>query len=217
MSTASPASRLLARALEPGPAVPEDEVGARILDAALWLAAAGGMRNVTMDEVATRARVGRMTVYRRFGTRQALLDTLALREARRCLAEIAGSFRAEDPLEERAADLFLATLRVIREHPLLARLGRLEPEAFLHELGRQDSRIFALVRSFLIVQVTAARAAGELRIDDAEALAELLIRLAASFVLIPDGVLAGDDERARSVIGGLLAGFRPGGRSQVLL
>jgi AcrR family transcriptional regulator len=216
MSTASPASRLLARALEPGPGAPEDAVGAQILDAALWLAAAGGMRNLTMDGVAARARVGRMTVYRRFGTRQALLDALALREARRCLAEIASSFNPRDRLDRRAADLFVATLRVIREHPLLARLVRVEPEAFLHELGREDSEIFALVRTFLIAQIGAARAAGELSVEDPQALVELIIRLAASFVLIPGGVLAGDDERARAAIGGLLSRLATGGEPQPL-
>ena len=66
----------------------------RILDAALELVAASGLRNLTMDEAASRAGVGRMTVYRRFGDREGLIDALAARESRRCLAELD---RAVDP------------------------------------------------------------------------------------------------------------------------
>lgn len=190
-STAS----LLARALQTPAPQDADETQERILDAALELVAAAGMRHLTMDEVAARAGVGRMTVYRRFGTRQALTDALTLREAQRCLVEIAGAVRPGDPLEDRVAELFLATLRVIAEHPLLARLARHEPEALLRELTRNDSEVFEQVRGFLVAQIQAAQAAGEVAEGDPLPLAELAIRLGASFVLIPGGVFASDAER----------------------
>jgi AcrR family transcriptional regulator len=190
-STAS----LLARALQTPAPQDADETQERILDAALELVAAAGMRHLTMDDVAARAGVGRMTVYRRFGTRQALTDALTLREAQRCLVEIAGAVRPGDPLEDRVAELFLATLRVIAEHPLLARLARHEPEALLRELTRNDSEVFEQVRGFLVAQIQAAQAAGEVAEGDPLPLAELAIRLGASFVLIPGGVFASDAER----------------------
>lgn len=190
-STAS----LLARALQTPAPQDADETQERILDAALELVAAAGMRHLTMDDVAARAGVGRMTVYRRFGTRQALTDALTLREAQRCLVEIAGAVRPGDPLEDRVAELFLATLRVIAEHPLLARLARHEPEALLRELTRNDSEVFEQVRGFLVAQIRAAQAAGEVAEGDPLPLAELAIRLGASFVLIPGGVFASDAER----------------------
>jgi AcrR family transcriptional regulator len=204
--------RLLTMALDRAPDDPADPMRERILDAALELVAAAGTRHLTMDDVAARARVGRMTVYRRFGTRQDLLDALTVREGRRCLAEIAGSFAPADPLDARVADVFVATLRVIREHPLLARLARIEPEALLQELTRNDSEVFALVCAFLVAQVRAAQSTGELAGHDPELLAELALRLGASFVLLPDSAFThGDEQRTRETMRALLEPFvRPG-------
>jgi len=201
MSTA----RLLQLAFEPDAGASDDLTGERILDAALALAAASGLRHLTMDDVAARAGVGRMTVYRRFGTRQLLLDTLVVREGRRCLEAIATSFDPGDPLDLRAADVFVATLKVIRDHPLLARLARIEPEALLHELTRNDSEVFALVRAFLVAQIRQALDSHELVAGDPDTLAELTLRLAASFVLIPDSALdLADEERVRERVRELL-------------
>jgi AcrR family transcriptional regulator len=200
------AARLLELAFDPAVEACEDPMSQRILDAALALAAASGLRHLTMDDVAARAGVGRMTVYRRFGSRQRLTDALAVRECRRCLNEIGAALDPSKPIEERAADLFLATLRVIREHPLLQRLARVEPEALLHELNRDGSAVFRLVRDFLVTQIRVAQDANELIEIDPEPLAEIAVRLGASFVLMPDSVIAaGDEERTRETIRALIA------------
>jgi AcrR family transcriptional regulator len=192
---ATGAAKLLVLASDPSLPAEEDAVTERILDAALELAAASGLRHLTMDDVAARAKVGRMTVYRRFGARQQLIDALAVRECRRCLETIRAALDPTAPVEDRAAALFTATLRVIREHPLLARLARVEPETFLRELTRNGSAVLHLVREFLVAQIRTAQQAGELVPGDPEPLAELIVRLGASFVLMPDSVLALDDEQ----------------------
>lgn len=206
------AVRLLELALDPDSDTPNDAMSERVLDAALSLVAASGARHLTMDDVAARAGVGRMTVYRRFGGRQQLLDALAVRECRHCLAQIAAPLDPDKPIEERATELFVATLRVIREHPMLARLARVEPEALLHELNRDSSAVFRLVRGFLVAQVRAAQAAGELADADPAALAEIAVRLGASFVLIPDSTIVSDDEQqTRETVRLLLAPILSGG------
>ena len=200
------AVRLLELALDPAAETPGDAMSERVLDAALTLVAASGARHLTMDDVAARAGVGRMTVYRRFGSRQRLLDALAVRECRRCLGQIAASLDPGKPIEERATELVVATLRVIREHPMLARLARVEPEALLRELNRDSSAVFRLVRDFLVAQIHSAQAAGELPEGDPAALAEIAVRLGASFVLIPDSAIVSDDEqRTREAVRRLLA------------
>jgi AcrR family transcriptional regulator len=200
------AVRLLELAFDPAVEDFDDTTSQRILDAALALVAASGLRHLTMDDVAERAGVGRMTVYRRFGSRQRLTDALAVRESRRCLNEIAPALDPDRPIEERAADLFVATLRVIREHPLLERLARVEPEALLFELNRDGSAVFRLVRDFLVAQIRVARAGGDLVDLEPGPLAEIAVRLGASFVLMPDSVIAtGDEERTRETIRALIA------------
>lgn len=190
------AARVLALALDPASPVPDDATAERVLDAALALAAASGLRHVTMDDVAARAGVGRMTVYRRFGSRQALVEALAVRECRRCLARLAGAVDPGAPVVDRAAALFAAVLELCDEHPLLARLARLEPEALLLELTRDGSQVFELIRAFLVGEIRAAQAVGDLRGADPDLLAELGIRLGASFVLMPDTVLPRHDRAA---------------------
>jgi AcrR family transcriptional regulator len=203
---AAQAARVLALALDPAVPTADDAMAERILDSALALAAASGLRHLTMDDVARRAGVGRMTVYRRFGSRDALIDALAVREARRCLQTIARALDPSAPIDERLADLFVATLHVIREHPMLERLARVEPEALVLELTHDDSAVFKLVVEFLIGLVGAGQASGELPACDPALLAELSLRLGASFVLMPESVLPLDDERAtRETVRALVA------------
>ena len=203
---AAGAARLLELAFDPRVEGHDDPMSQRILDAALDLVAASGFRHLTMDEVAARARVGRMTVYRHFGSRQQLTDALSVRECRRCLNEIAASLDPSKPIADRAADLFVATLRVIREHPLLERLARVEPEALLYELNRDGSAVFRLVREFVVALIVVAQDAGEFVSGDPEPIAEVAVRLGASFVLMPDSVIAtGDDELTRETIKSLIA------------
>ena len=198
--------RLLALALDPSVRTDDDAVSERVLDAALSLSAASGLRHLTMDDVARKAGVGRMTVYRRFAGKAALVDALAVRECRRCLAVVAAAIDPDAAVVDRIATMFVTVLRVIREHPLLERLARHEPEALLAELTRDNSLVFRLVREFLVQRVREAEAAGELGGVDAEVAAELGLRLGASFVLMPDSVLPLDDESAtRETVSALLA------------
>lgn len=198
---------LLARALDPEVEPPSDPLSERILDAALDLSAASGLRHLTMDDVARRARVGRMTVYRRFGDRARLLDALAVRESRRCLAQLDAAIGPDAPIEEQIAEGFVTSLRLAREHPLLNRLARFEPDAVVGVLAEDGGAVFAAARAFVTARLRESQEAGVLgeRLDAPEA-AELLVRLAFSFVLIQESVLPlGDDARAREVARRLIA------------
>src|SRR6478672_596917 len=129
----APALATLTRALADAPA--DDATSTRILDAALELAGASGLRHLTMDDVARRAGVGRMTVYRRFHDRQGLVDALSARESRRCLAELDAAADPSQPIADQVAAGFVTSIRLATEHPLLARLARAEPESVLTTLN----------------------------------------------------------------------------------
>ncbi len=203
---------LLTHAVGPDAEAPGDAVSDRILDAALGLAAASGVEHLTMDAVARRARVGRMTVYRRFGDKQALVAALGAREGRRCLAELDAAAGPDAPIAEQVAAGFAVSLRLAREHPLLGRLTRLEPETVLSALTEDGGALFALARDYLVGRLRESQRAGVLGPVEIEEAAELLVRLAVSFVLIPESVLPVDDEdRVRALARELLAPILEGG------
>lgn len=190
------AAALIALALDPTVETPADATSERILDAALDLCAASGVRNLTIDDIAARARVGRMTVYRRFGHKDRLVEALAVREARRVLAQLEGVLDPEVPIEDRIAEGFAAALRIAREHPMLNRLARTEPETVLAALSGEDAHVLILARSFLAAQIRTGQEAGELPPGDPEQIAEILVRLGTSFVLMQDTVIPLDDDAA---------------------
>lgn len=199
---------MIERALSAATSQPpsDDRMSARILDAALELIAASGLRNLTMDDVAARAAVGRMTVYRRFGERERLIDALASREVHRCLAELDAAVDRSAPIAEQIADGFATSLRLIREHPLLDRFARHEPHTALEALNADGGAIFALSRAFTAALIRDAQGHGEVGDLDPEHAAELLVRLGVSFVLIPTSALPLDDEdRARELAKRLIA------------
>ncbi len=184
---------------------PHDEVADRILDAALALSAASGIRHLTIDAVADRAGVGRMTVYRRFDGRSGLLEALAAREGARCLGELDAASPADAPLAEQVTAGFLASLRIAREHPLLSRLARHEPEAMLEALNASNGALFKMARAFAAARIGSAPD-GPPSGREAEAAAEMLIRLVFSFVLIEETSLPLSDEgEARELARRLLA------------
>ncbi|MDX6650687.1 MAG: hypothetical protein QOJ97_2638 [Solirubrobacteraceae bacterium] len=196
MSAAPAPAALFARALDPGVTPPGDATSERILDAALALAAASGIRSLSMDAVARRAGVGRMTVYRRFTTRDGLVDALAVRECRRCLERMDAAAPPDAPVADQVAEGFVTALRIAREHPLLNRLARVEPQSVLAALNADGGAVFAAARGFLAARLHAAREAGVLGPVDADEAAEVLVRLAFSFVLLQESALPLDDEAA---------------------
>ena len=195
------ALELLARAFDDEAAPPHDAISERILDAALAISAASGLRNLTMDAVARRARVGRMTVYRRFRDRDGLVEALSVRETRRCLAGLDAATDPTQPIAEQVAEGFVTSLRFAAEHPLLARLARVEPELVLDALNAQRGGGFATAVAFAAERLRQSQRAGVLDAGvDVEVVAELLVRVALSFVLVPGSRLPLHDEDALRAI-----------------
>ena len=177
----------------------------RILDAALALAGERGLRKLTMDDVAARAEVGRMTVYRRFGDKKGLVEALTERESRRVLAQLAASTPPDAPVEEQIVEGLVVALRLAREHPLLTPLAIREPQGLLAAAGADGQALFALGCAFAAGRLRGACDAAELAMPIDE-VAEILVRLCASFVLIPETILpTGDEDQLRLLARRLVA------------
>lgn len=186
---------LLSRVISAPPDEEEgDALAERILDATLVQVAAVGVRRTTVDDVARRAGVGRITVFRRFGSKDRLFDALAVREARRFFAAIeAATHGVDDPVEQMVAS-FVTGMRLARGHPLLDRLARIEPETVLAALAHDRPPVMSLAREFVARPLRAAVRRGELEVIHVDQVSEVLLRLAVSFLLLPHSVVDLDDE-----------------------
>ena len=74
--------------LDQGPAPGEDATVDRVAAAAFEMFAEYGIRRATIDDVARRAGVSKMTVFRRFQSKQGLVGVVIAREIRRGMAEL---------------------------------------------------------------------------------------------------------------------------------
>ena len=182
---------LLDRALAASAGAPGDPTTERILDAALAEFVDFGLRRTTVDDVARRAGVGRMTIYRRFGRKEALVEAVMLRELARFLAELDGAVMRGTTVDEGLAEGFAFGIRSAREHPLFSRLLETEPEAFLPYVTLDGGPLVAAATEFVTDRVLSADPTAEAR-----AVAEALVRLAHSLVLTQESALPFDDERS---------------------
>lgn len=187
-------SEFVRRLAEPDPAVlarvsQPDAITTRILDATLEQAELVGIRRTTMEDVARRSAVGRATLYRRFPTKDALIDALVLAEARRYLDGSAQARSRAATLEDRLVYGTVFTVTFLREHTLLKKLLRTEPETILPSLTIDAGAIldFATDHSAALLRTdlygTSATTPAQER--HLRTVAELHTRLTLSFIVTP--------------------------------
>ena len=144
---------------------------------------------MTMEDVARRSGVGRATLYRRFPTKDALIDALVLAEARRYLDGSARARSRADTLEDRLVYGTVFTVTFLREHTLLKKLLRTEPETILPSLTVDAGAIldFATDHSVALLRTdlygTGKTTAAQER--HLRTVAELHTRLTLSFIVTP--------------------------------
>ena len=172
-----------------------DEIGTRILDAAYERFCRIGIPRTTMEDVARRAGVSRITVYRRFATKGELVDQLVRREIRRYFDQ----FRVDIEQAETAADRvvlgFVSSLRAFRQNPLIGGLIAANPDALMPSTIRDGGRTLATVREFVAGQLRREQDAGNVSGDvNVDVVAELMVRVCSSFLVIPSHIVDIDDD-----------------------
>lgn len=203
--TTSTLAALIARAVTGGGGAGADDTEDRILDAAMTEVAARGTKATTMDDVAATAGVARMTVFRRFGSKTSLLERLVLRELRAFLERVDRALDAVDDPAESVAEAFVQCVRAGSGHPLVARLVRHEPAATFARLATGDPSPLELGRLYVAARIRADLPADTLR-EDPDVIADVLVRLAATYVLVPSvAVDVSDEDAAREFARRVLA------------
>ena len=163
----------------------DDATRRRILDAALTEAASSGIGRLTVEDVVRRSRLGRMTVYRRFRSRDDLVRALVLREAQRFLdAVAAGIERAPDP-QGSVSEAFIAGVTFVRQHPLGRRFAETEPGAVIDIAAAHDGAVLSMGSDFIARRIHGDPTGEPSR--ETRWVADVLARLFLTYVSIPPG------------------------------
>jgi AcrR family transcriptional regulator len=141
-----------------------------------------GWRRTTLTEVARRAGVSRMTIYRSWADMPTLLADLMTREWAGLVATTVGTSGAGDSLA-RLVDDVVATIRALRENELFVRIVELDPELVLPYLLSRRGRSQDLILALLADAIRAAQRAGDARDGDPLAMARATVLAAHGFVL----------------------------------
>lgn len=163
-----------------------------MLDAARACILAVGWRRTTLTEVARRAGVSRMTLYRRWPDMQSLLADLMTREWSAVAITAAAGAPAQGTAASRLGAGVVAMVRSLRENALFARIIAVDPELLLPYLlqrrGRSQDAILDLVEQIIV----AGQDDGSIREADPRLLARSLI-LAGHGVTISADTMADDE------------------------
>ncbi len=155
----------------------------RLLAAALEVATIHGLSKLSMGDVARRAELSRQTLYRYFPSKDALLAAVVRDETTKLIEQVVGAaITIEDPRASLEAGL-LAALKVVRDHPLLDRLIRTEPEALLPLLTAEGSPAMVQVRMIVEMLVTERRPPTVLDEVALRRFADVLARLLISYAI----------------------------------
>lgn len=161
-----------------------------LLDAARDVFEEYGARRANVDDIARAAGISRSTLYRRFPNKEALLEAVVDRETGRFFDEL-DRIAEHLPPQEAVIECFAHGVAIMREIPVLGRLAKTEPEV----VGG-ISRGHALLAYSDRIARTLRRSGARMPEDELRVVAELLLRLASTFLLDPRGHLDMQDPEA---------------------
>jgi AcrR family transcriptional regulator len=167
----------------------DDEITSRILRTAQEQFELVGIRRTTMEDIARQSSVGKATLYRRFPTKDAVVDAVVLNEVQRYLDGNAVARSRGDTFEERLINGVVFTAEFLRDNALLNKLMSTEPETILRSLTVDAGAIIDWASEASAVLLAAELFPGttptEAQQRHLRTAGELQTRLVLSFVLTP--------------------------------
>lgn len=180
-----------------------DLLGNRILTAAAEQFGAQGIRKSSVEDVARRAGVSRITVYRRFKNKDALIEEVILRELQTLLSDFESAVLKPGNPAGSVVEGVTITWRTINGNPLYK-------EALLWGQGPEvegqsrtyDESIIAFVIDFVAQLMRREQRSHRLPEGlEVDVVAELLTRLTISFVITPAiKVDFNDEQKVRAMV-----------------
>ena len=174
-----------------------------ILDAALASVTDVGLRRTTLADVARRAGVSRMTVYRQFGDLDTLVAALLTRELTAVIAEVEQQVASLPTARERLVEAAVLTVERVSAHPLYRRVLDLDPELLLPLVVDRFGSTQQVSMARVAEQVVQGQADGSVRDVDPAVAATVVQLTTQSFVFSARLV----DDTTRAELRRLLEGY----------
>jgi len=145
-----------------------------LLDAARASILSVGWKRTTLTDVARRAGVSRMTIYRTWPDMPALFGDLMTREWAHVLGPDPAATVGEDAADD-IARLVVQAVGSLRDNALFRRILDVDPELLLPYLVDRPGRTQQVVLDLLAPTIAAGQVAGRLRDGDPQILARTLL------------------------------------------
>ncbi|MFC8294143.1 TetR/AcrR family transcriptional regulator [Streptomyces sp. NPDC057242] len=154
-----------------------------VLDAARDCVLAVGVRRTTLTDVARRAGVSRMTLYRRWPDVRSLVGDLMTREWTAVAAGAMPAGADDRPVRARIVDGLVAGAAAFRAHPLFHKILDVDPELLLpYVLDRRGASQEAFL-GLLVAAIGAGHEDGSVRRAPVDLQARSLLLVVQSFTL----------------------------------
>jgi len=160
----------------------KDSTETRILDAARDSIVDIGWKRTTLTEVARRAGLSRMTVYRRYPDAVAIYADLMTRE---WADQAPTGIDAADTSAHGIAVLITERLDILRNDPLFQRLIELDPDILLPYLTERRGRTQQAVLALLVPLIEHGQSEQTIRPGSDELLARAILLAAQGFLVSP--------------------------------
>lgn len=163
-----------------------------ILDTARAVFETYGVRRANMEDVAARAGVSRSTLYRRFPTKDDLVERVVRREGEMFFATLDRATAGCTPAEA-VIEAFTLGVRLVQDSPLYSRIVESEPELF----GLfSRSHVFPISQFAAGIARTLRRCGADIPDADLANIADVLLRVALGIIVFPTDRLDISDHAA---------------------
>jgi TetR/AcrR family transcriptional repressor of uid operon len=130
-----------------------------------------------------------------------LVEHVVRREFRRYFDQFLVDIEQAETVADRVVLGFVSSLRAIRRNPLIGGLIAAEPDLLVPSMTSDGGRTLATVRQFVAGQLRAEQHAGNVsRNLDADLVAEMMVRVSASFLAFPSHLIDLDDDEQLAAV-----------------
>jgi AcrR family transcriptional regulator len=161
-----------------------------------------GLRRTTLADIARRARVSRMTVYRQYGDLQTIVGALLTSELLALIDDARRDVDDRPTARERLVEAGVLVVERLAVHPLWCRVRDLDPELLLPLVVDRFGSTQVAAIDLVTAQVEEGRRDGSVRDDVEPRLAATCLLLTAQSFVFSDRIVSA--ELAGADVGGEL-------------